>query len=570
MLSTSKAAGVLAAVLLIIAVATSAAAALVTVSPDASVEYQAMLGVGGALTESAVASLLSLAPATRRATLRRLFDPTMSAFAGSTQTNTTTTPIGGNFGAIRLPIGACDFSSTYWTYDDGNISSSQPDYTMRNFSLAHSISDGTVRVLREILSIRADLFIIATPWSPPAFLKTSQSLRGGDFLVNSTRAVAAFAKYVTLYVEGMWQRFGVRIAALSLQNEPLFSTGSYPSMHLAAEDEATLARAVMLAFNKSATIRTTVRSKLLLYDHNWDVPQYPIDTLNAIIAAADHDGHEAGAVNWQQLADEWVAGAAFHCYAGDPATGQAPFARAFPNKSIFFTECSGGAWAPAFGPNLLWDTATLSIGSTVNGASTVLKWNLALDINAGPKAPGGCTNCRGIITVLQNATTPHSASSRTSPRELVRWEEDFVALAHLGAAMPTALGRQRPVVRRINVSTSDPSRVSAVSFVERPHQRTSQTNAMVTTLIRVAAPTTRVSGALTDIVIAFGGCIATLAAVPAPGVVTARFAAFSVRTTQQQCASHSVSWFVTDASGAVTPAAQTLSWRQSATFGLPS
>jgi glucosylceramidase len=70
----------------------------------------------------------------------------------------------------------------------------------------------------------------------------------------------------------------------------------------------------------------------------------------------------------------------------------------YPDKGIYFTECSGGDFSSDFGNNLAWNAENLMIGSPRNGAKTVLFWNLALDENHGPKN-GGCQDCRGVITI---------------------------------------------------------------------------------------------------------------------------------------------------------------------------
>jgi len=99
----------------------------------------------------------------------------------------------------------------------------------------------------------------------------------------------------------------------------------------------------------------------------------------------------------------YIAGSAFHCYAGS-VSAQANVHNAYPDKEIWFTECSGTG-ASNFGGNLPWNTNNLYIGAVQNWARTVLHWNLALDNNAGPKTSGGCTNCRGVITVGSDSST---------------------------------------------------------------------------------------------------------------------------------------------------------------------
>jgi len=81
--------------------------------------------------------------------------------------------------------------------------------------------------------------------------------------------------------------------------------------------------------------------------------------------------------------------------------------QAYPDKEIHFTECSGGDWAPDFSSNLAWNTINLYIGSVQYWARSVMHWNLALDANNGP-TNGGCTNCRGVVTIRNDNTASYN------------------------------------------------------------------------------------------------------------------------------------------------------------------
>jgi glucosylceramidase len=96
-------------------------------------------------------------------------------------------------------------------------------------------------------------------------------------------------------------------------------------------------------------------------------------------------------------ASKYVAGVAWHCYGGDVRV-QAALHDTWPDKETWFTECSGGAWAPNWPDNLQYFMRTLVIGTTRGWAKGVLLWNLALDERHGPHL-GGCGNCRGVVTI---------------------------------------------------------------------------------------------------------------------------------------------------------------------------
>jgi glucosylceramidase len=99
-----------------------------------------------------------------------------------------------------------------------------------------------------------------------------------------------------------------------------------------------------------------------------------------------------------------LAGSSFHCYAGTPGA-QSTVHDAHPDKEVYFTECTGHYESyrgqgpdDNFAGDLVWEFENLIIGATRNWASTVLLWNLALNDSHGPHL-GGCTNCRGFVTV---------------------------------------------------------------------------------------------------------------------------------------------------------------------------
>jgi glucosylceramidase len=143
--------------------------------------------------------------------------------------------------------------------------------------------------------------------------------------------------------------------------------------------------------------KASPRTKILAYDHNWAT--HPND-----VAATPPGEDPATDYPYQILsgaAGKWVAGTAYHCYYGDPAA-QTALREAFPDKGIWFTECSGShgpADPPAqfFRDTLVWHARTLAIGVTRNWAKSVVNWNIALGADGGPHL-GGCDTCTGLVT----------------------------------------------------------------------------------------------------------------------------------------------------------------------------
>ncbi|WP_072621269.1 RICIN domain-containing protein [Spirulina major] len=186
----------------------------------------------------------------------------------------------------------------------------------------------------------------------------------------------AYADYFTKFIQS-YESYGIPIYAISVQNEPHHES-DYPTMRFESGD---MARFIKDSLGPSF-LSNNIKTKILIWDHNWDEPNYPISILN------------------QPEVRDYIAGSAFHCYAGD-VSNQTIVHNSHPDKDVYFTECSGGGWERDFGKNLSWQTKYLTIGATRNWAKTVLLWNLALDENNGPKN-GGCQDCRGVVTINSN------------------------------------------------------------------------------------------------------------------------------------------------------------------------
>lgn len=391
--------------------------------PDSSIQtvtvgslqtmYQTVYGSGAALTGASTYLLAErMNPLQRTALLHRLYGPEASG--------------GVQFNAMRVVMGTCDFNVLNYTYDDlptGVVD----DFNMTYFTVAQDTAY-VIPMIQEALAINPAIKIIASPWSAPAWMKVPATLEGG-VLSNRSDVRRAYALYFKRYVETYWTEFNIPIFAVTVQNEPRFQTPIYPSMQLTPADEIEMSLLIAEAFEGSSIIRN--RTKVLVYDHNWDDPQYPIDVLSD------------SRVN----RSETIIGSAFHCYAGD-VSAQLSVHDAVPNKRIFFTECCGGAWAPNFTSNLIWDTQNLVIG-TVNGwAETVTKWNMLLDDQCGPHLPRACDNCWGVATVAGNGS--------------VSFHEDFYPLAHLSLFLNTSGDN-----RRLNVSLPDTALALAVNASQR-------------------------------------------------------------------------------------------------------
>ena len=380
-----------------ISIATGTDTSSTVITVDASTVYQTMVGFGAAMTDASAYLIETKMSATQR-------DALMQDLFGRSS--------GLGLSFVRVPMGASDFSLRQYSYDD--VGANQTDSMLSRFSIAPD-SAYKIPALRQALAINPQLTLMASPWSAPAWMKTTGSLIKGTLL---PRHYDSFANYFARFIDA-YKASGIPISAITIQNEPHFEPADYPGMRL--DDTA---RATIIGQHVGPLLATRAPNvKILDWDHNWDEPNAPL----AVLANA--------------RAAKYVSGVAWHCYAGDVPAQQSVHDQ-HPDKETWFTECSGGAWAPNWSDDLKWFVGTLIIGSTRGWARGVLFWNLALDENDGPHT-GGCGNCRGVVTINSNTG-------------LVTRNVEYFALAHASKFV-------RPGARRI-ASTTDVNGLQSVAF----------------------------------------------------------------------------------------------------------
>jgi glucosylceramidase len=317
-------------------------------------QHQRIAGFGAAITEGSAWLIRNgLKDQQREALMRELF---------------TREGQGLGFELTRLTIGASDFSRRHYSLDD--MPPGQTDPALKHFSLDPERAD-VIPATRQALALNPKLQVMASPWSAPGWMKTTDSLVQGQL---RPEFYGAFASYMVRYVEEM-KAEGVPIFALTLQNEPHFEPGDYPGMRMTPRTRATVVGQHLGPLLRAKGMQT----QILEWDHNWDEPWSPLSMLS------------------DKTARQYVSGVAWHCYAGD-VSAQSQVAQHFPELDVWFTECSGGEWKPQWAETLPWMMRNLIIGSTRHGARGVLMWNLALDPQHGPHL-GGCKDCRGVVTI---------------------------------------------------------------------------------------------------------------------------------------------------------------------------
>lgn len=336
---------------------------VVEVVIDTTKTYQEMDGFGYTLTGGSALHINRMSDSSRTALLQELF-------------GTGEDELGVSY--LRLSIGASDLDEEPFSYND--LPKGETDVELKNFSLANDTVN-VIPVVKEILEIVPDIKILGSPWSPPVWMKDNGDTRGGSLL---KKYYPAYAQYFVKYIEAMKEE-GIVIDAITIQNEPLHP-GNNPSLLMVAEDQAEFIKDHLgPAFEEN-----DIKTKIILYDHNADRPDYPISIL---------DDPEVA---------KYVDGSAFHLYGGK-IEALSEVHNAHPDKNLYFTEQWVGAPAD-FAKEMSWHTENLIIGAPRNWSRNVLEWNLAADENQEPHTDrGGCDRCLGAVTIEGDKVTRNPA-----------------------------------------------------------------------------------------------------------------------------------------------------------------
>ncbi len=331
---------------------------------DDKVHLQKMVGFGFALTGGSAELLMRMTPDARTALLKELFTTDGNAIGVS---------------YLRVSIGSSDMNAKVFTYDD--LPKGEQDRQLAHFDLGPDRAD-VVPVLKEILALNPKIAIMATPWSPPSWMKTNDNPKGGSLL---PAMYDVYAQYFVRYIQAMAAE-GIHIAAVTVQNEPL-NPKNTPSMVMTSKEEGTFIATALGPSFKKAHLKTAI----ILYDHNLDRPDYPMDIL------AD------------PAANKFVAGSGFHLYAGE-TSAMTKVHDAYPKKSLYFTEQMVVEDPDKRPFRISSSVGRIVIGATRNWSRNVLLWNLAADPHNGPHTDdGGCPICQGAITLDGDTVTRNLA-----------------------------------------------------------------------------------------------------------------------------------------------------------------
>ncbi|MDP3392555.1 glycoside hydrolase family 30 beta sandwich domain-containing protein [Sediminibacterium sp.] len=336
--------------------------ALSVIDIDTATKYQIVDGFGYTLTGGSAYLINQMESNAKASLLNELFGSNENA-------------IGVNY--LRISIGASDLSSTVFSYND--LPAGQTDTLLNEFSLSADTID-LIPILQKIVAINPAIKIMATPWSPPIWMKDNLNSIGGSLL---SKYFHVYANYFVKYLQQMKLK-GISIDAITIQNEPQHG-GNNPSMLMSANQQADFIKNHLgPLFEKNG-----IKTKIVIWDHNCDNPNYPISILNDLAAK------------------KYIDGSAFHLYNGDISALSTVY-NAHPDKSLYFTEQWTGKNG-TFDGDLKWHIKNVIIGSMRNHSKNALEWNLANDPSFGPRTPGGCTECKGALTIAGSTVSKNVA-----------------------------------------------------------------------------------------------------------------------------------------------------------------
>jgi len=325
-----------------------------TIIVDEREHLQEIDGFGFALTGGSAGLIMKMNPEKRNTILQELFSDA-----------------GNNAGIsyLRLSIGASDLNDFVFSYDD--LPEGEEDFELKKFSLSQDLKD-VVPVMKDILAINPAIKILGSPWSAPAWMKTNKNIRNGSL---RKECYDVYALYFVKYIQAM-KKEGIPIDAITVQNEPLNSRNTPSMPWFVSEQDSFIRDHLGPAFKKAG-----LTTKIILFDHNCDRPDYPLALLSD-----------------PELA-QYVDGSGFHHYGGDlSAMSMVHLAR--PDKNIYFTEQMVTEKPGSLTINISAQVKRLIIGAARNWSRNVILWNLAADpLNEPHTDNGGCSMCQGAITI---------------------------------------------------------------------------------------------------------------------------------------------------------------------------
>jgi glucosylceramidase len=312
---------------------------------DASKKFQTIVGIGGALTDASAETFYKLPAERQKELLTAFFDREK----------------GSGYSLGRTSIHSCDFSSASYTYDDV-----PGDTGLAHFSIAPDLKFKIPFIRAAVERSGGELRLLASPWSPPAWMKTNNDMLQGGKL--RTEYQQAWADYFIRFVHE-YEKAGVPVWGLTVQNEPM-AVQTWESCIFTASEERDFVKNFLGPALRQSGLSGV---KLMIWDHNRGVMYQRAEVM--------YD---------DPLAAQYVWGTAFHWYVGDHFENVKLVHDAYPGKELLFTE--GSVEKFKAGRLLDWTAGETYARSMINDfnnwASGWLCWNVLLDEEGGPNHVG--------------------------------------------------------------------------------------------------------------------------------------------------------------------------------------
>jgi glucosylceramidase len=311
---------------------------------DPSKTFQTVLGIGGGLTDASAETFYKLSPAAQQEILRAYFDPVNG--------------IGYSLG--RTHINSCDFSSESYNY------ATPGDLALKSFNISHDLKCRVPFIKAALATAGRDFTLYASPWSPPAWMKSNNDMLHGGKL--KPECAESWANYYAKFIKA-YAKEGIPIWGVTVQNEPL-ATQTWESCIYTGEEERDFLKNHLGPALAKAGLGD---KKILIWDHNRDLLY-----------------ERARVVLDDPKAAKYVWGVAFHWYVADAFDNVRRVHEAYPKVNLLFTEgcnypyetarLNDWHWGENYGKSLMQDFNNGAVGWT--------DWNVLLDENGGPNHVG--------------------------------------------------------------------------------------------------------------------------------------------------------------------------------------
>jgi glucosylceramidase len=319
-----------------------------------------VIGFGGSVTDSCLSNIEKLPKKSQRSFFKELFGKTHGA----------------NLSFLRLPIGANDFSASDYSFDEVPQGQTDPEFKKIDFTPAEPL----IEFIKTAKRHNSKIQLMASPWSPPAWMKDTEKLRGGQILPQFYTSFAEYLAHTSLYLKSR----KLPLKYLTILNEPLIGwakeSWGFAQTYMGVEDQQHFTKDYLIpTFAKMG-----VTTKVLIHDHNWDNGEGTIEKFKSLF----------------EEKQDLLGGIAFHCYGGTYES-QKYLLDKYKGTQFINSECSSTLRENDHSGTFQWWLRTQSLDSIQAGSSGALAWNLCLDQEGGPRN-NGCRGCRGLVTVDSN------------------------------------------------------------------------------------------------------------------------------------------------------------------------